>query len=168
MNLRKLRSTLLHLSIFSLPFAGFAQLQPIKADPRLPEIALIQKKKDQENYAIAMDMAKNKAWPLEIQGKEGRVAKLVGVDAFGFPMYFETLSNVNAASTIGTSNLWTGGSTGLNLTGNNPLLKDKLALWDGGGVNSTHVELVGRVTAKDAQGSADGHATHVAGTMMVN
>ena len=168
MNLRKLRSTLLHLSIFSLPFAGFAQLQPIKADPRLPEIALIQKKKDQENYAIAMDMAKNKAWPLEIQGKEGRVAKLVGVDAFGFPMYFETLSNVNAASTIGTSNLWTGGSTGLNLTGNNPLLKNKLALWDGGGVNSTHVELVGRVTAKDAQGSADGHATHVAGTMMAS
>jgi hypothetical protein len=147
---------------------AIAQQQPIQADSRLPEIASIQKKKDQENYAIAMNLAKQKDWPVEIAGKEGRIAKLVGVDAFGFPMYFETLSNVNAAATIGTNNLWTGGSTGLNLTGNNPLLKDKLALWDGGGVNSTHVELVGRITAKDAQGSADGHATHVAGTMMAS
>ncbi|MCE2833959.1 MAG: hypothetical protein LW694_06230, partial [Chitinophagaceae bacterium] len=104
MNLRKLRSPFICLSIFAIPFTGFAQLQPIKADPRLPEIASIQKRKDQENYAIAMDLAKQKQWPLEIPGKEGRVAKLVGVDAFGFPMYFETLSNVNAAATIGTNN----------------------------------------------------------------
>jgi len=168
MNLRKLRSPLVLLTIFIAPVTGFAQVQPIKADPRLPEIASIQKKKDQENYAIAMNLAKQKQWPLEISGKEGRVAKLVGVDAFGFPMYFETLSNVNAAATIGTSNLWTGGSTGLNLTGNNPALKNKLALWDGGGVNASHVELVGRITAGDTQGSEDGHATHVAGTMIAS
>ena len=168
MNFRLLQTQLLRLTVMLCPLTGMTQDQLIKADPRLPEIAAIQKRKDQENYAIAMDLAKQKQWPLEIPGKEGRVAKLVGVDAFGFPMYFETLSNVNAAATIGTNNLWTGGSSGLNLTGNNPLLKDKLALWDGGGVNSTHVELVGRVTGKDAQGSADGHATHVAGTMMAS
>lgn len=168
MNLRNLRSPLTSLIILIAPFTGFAQDQPIKADPRLPEIAAIQQKKDQENYAITMNLAKQKQWPLEIPGKEGRVAKLVGVDAFGFPMYFETLSNVNAAATIGTNNLWTGGSTGLNLTGSSPALKNKLALWDGGGVNANHVELIGRITAKDAQGSEDGHATHVAGTMIAS
>ena len=168
MNLRKLRSPLTSLIIFLAPFTGIAQDQLVKADPRLPEIAAIQKKKDQENFAITMNLAKQKQWPLEIPGKEGRVAKLVGVDAFGFPMYFETLSNVNAATTIGTNNLWTGGSTGLNLTGSSAALKNKLALWDGGGVNTNHVELIGRVTARDAQSSEDGHATHVAGTMMAS
>jgi hypothetical protein len=168
MNLRNLQVRLSILSALLAPLAGIGQDQPVRADDRLPEIASIQKRKDQENYAIAMNLAKEKQWPTEIRGKEGRMAKLVGVDAYGFPMYFETFSNVNAAATIGTNNLWTGGSTGLNLTGNMAILKDKLALWDGGGVNSTHVELTGRITAKDAQGSADGHATHVAGTMMAS
>jgi hypothetical protein len=168
MNLRILQARLSILAALFAPLAGSGQDQPVRADERLPEIAAIQKRKDQENYAIAMNLAKEKQWPTEIRGKEGRVAKLVGVDAYGFPMYFETYSNVNAAATIGTNNLWTGGSTGLNLTGNMAILKDKLALWDGGGVNSTHVELTGRITAKDAQGSADGHATHVAGTMIAS
>ena len=144
------------------------QDNPAAAIDKLQEIAVIQKSKDIENYSQAVRMAGEKNWPMAIKGKEGRIATLVGVDAAGFPVYFESFSNVNAAATIGTNKLWVGGSSGLNLSGNTPLLKDKLGIWDGGGVNSTHQELVGRVTAKDGASSADGHATHVAGTMIAS
>lgn len=144
------------------------QDKPAAAIDKLQEIAAIQKSKDIENYSQAVRMAKEKNWPMAIKGKEGRIATLVGVDATGFPVYYESFSNVNAAATIGTNKLWVGGSSGLNLSGNTPLLKDKLGIWDGGGINSTHQELVGRITAKDGASSADGHATHVAGTMIAS
>lgn len=166
MNLRNYSFKLLaFLTIF---FSGdiFSQDKKTPSALRLSEIASIQKRKDAETVERVLKLAKEKNWALTIKGKNGNVAQLVGIDEKGYPLYVETSVTLDAAATIGTNKLWDGGSTGLNVTGSNAFLKDKVALWDGGGVYNLHQELVGRVVAKDAQTGSDGHATHVAGIMM--
>lgn len=79
----------------------------------------------------------------------------------GHPLVMAT-ANLTAAKTVSTDKVWPGGSMGLNLTGNGITL----AIWDGGKVRSTHQEFGGRVTQKDGASSLNGHATHVAGTMV--
>lgn len=143
-----------------------AQVKQTPVQYQFAEIAAIQKQKDQTNMELTLKLAAQKKWPYTMKGTDGRMALLAGVDEWGYPIYTESESNLVAATTIGTNQLWTGGGLGLNLTGANTLLKDKVAIWDGGGVNATHQELTGRIVPKDAQSSADGHATHVAGTMI--
>lgn len=98
--------------------------------------------------------------------RNGSVARLEGVDAAGFPIYTTTLNNINSAATIGTSQLWQGGSTGLNLSGSSANIKGKLGIWDDGRVRSTHVEFVNRILQKGTSTTNGEHATHVAGTMI--
>jgi len=135
------------------------ELEKISSDQRLQETQRFEK---------AMNLAAQKGWRLTITDDKGNVARLVGVDDKGFPMYVGTQSNVVAASTIGTNKLWTGGSSGLNLDGSSPLLTNKLALWDGGLINKSHVELIGRITQKDNPNTEDNHATHVTGTLVAS
>jgi len=85
--------------------------------------------------------------------------------ANGRPRYYTT-TNLFAAQTVGTDQLWPGGSTGLDLTGVN--LPGELALWDSGYVMGTHQELVGRVFQQDAPTYVGYHATHVAGTLVAS
>ena len=145
-----------------------AQDRPGKAPEYVARVAEQQRLRDEENYARALNLAKQKNWPMTIRGREDRLAVLVGVDDTGTPMYVETQSNVNAAATIGTNKLWTGGSSGLNLTGNIAALKNRLGIWDGGGINLTHVEFGNRITMKDNNPTESGHATHVAGTLIAS
>lgn len=109
-----------------------------------------------------------KGWPLAIKGKNGQVALLTDIDLRGYPVYVSTNNNITSAGTIKTNLLWTGGSTGLNLNGSSANVSSKLALWDGGRVRSTHLELAGRITQKDNPSALSDHATHVAGTMMAS
>jgi hypothetical protein len=134
----------------------------------LEKIAASQQHIENERYERAMKLAVQKGWSLNIKDDKGNTAKLVGVDDKGFPMYVETQSNLVAASTIGTNKLWSGGSSGLNLNGSNVLLLNKLGIWDGGQINQTHVEFGNRITPKDNANSVDGHATHVAGTLIAS
>ena len=143
-----------------------AQEKPGASPEHIARVAEMQRKRDEENYARALNLAKQKNWPLTIRGREDRLAVLVGVDDKGIPMYVETQSNVNAAATIGTNKLWIGGSSGLNLSGNISALKNRLGIWDGGGINLAHVEFSNRITMKDNNPTESGHATHVAGTLM--
>lgn len=122
--------------------------------------------KERSEYTKAMSLAKQRNWPLSIRSKSGRLATLVGVDAFNFPKYFVTENNSIAAATTRTNQLWAGGASGLNLSGNAANLKNKIGIWDGGTVLLNHVELTGRVTQKDNPSTTDNHATHVAGTMI--
>lgn len=110
-------------------------------------------------------LAKEKGWDTLIKGKKGYVASLARVDAFGMPLYLATDNNTTSAATIGTDKLWPGGTTGLNLSGSSANMKGKLAIWDGGNLRSTHIELTGRVNQKDNAEISD-HSTHVAGTMI--
>ncbi len=119
------------------------------------------------NYAKALSLAKKNGWPLTITTKEKRIGVLVGVDDFNLPKYYITNNNTIAAATTRANQLWPGGSTGLNLSGSTPALKNKLAIWDGGAVLATHVEFNGgRVTQKDNPSGTSDHSTHVAGTMI--
>lgn len=81
----------------------------------------------------------------------------------GRPRYYQT-TNLFAARSVGTDNLWPGGATGLNLDGTN--LAGELAVWDAGQVRLTHREFGGRVVQNDNAAVINYHATHVAGTLV--
>ena len=123
-------------------------------------------KKYKTNYQKALTMAKLKGWAIESDLGNGRIMRLQGIDETGEPVYLMTESNANAAATTRTNQLYTGGSLGLSLNGNSDAVKNRLGIWDGGGVFGTHVELANRVTQQDNVSSTDVHATHVAGTMI--
>ena len=76
-------------------------------------------------------LSRQNNWPLLISLKNGNKAVLYGIDPGGRPLYVATNDNIISAATIGTNQLWPGGSTGLNLSGSSPGLKGKLAVWDG-------------------------------------
>lgn len=122
--------------------------------------------RERSDYTKALSLAKQRNWPLTINGRNGARATLVGVDAFNFPKYYITHNNSIAAATTRTNQLWPGGATGLNLSGSSANMKNKIGIWDGGFVLGTHVELTGRITQKDNPSTTDNHATHVAGTMI--
>jgi hypothetical protein len=111
-------------------------------------------------------LAKLNGWPLTKTFKNGGHAVLTGINSKGFPLYVTTNNNIISAATIGTSQLWPGGSTGLNLNGSTAALKSKIAIWDGGRVLATHEELTGRVLQKDNPSALSDHSTHVSGTLI--
>ncbi|MHA4810872.1 S8 family serine peptidase [Flavitalea flava] len=122
--------------------------------------------KEADLHRILLTTAKQKGWPLILHNKTGRMAYLMAVDAKGFPLYTSTTENIISAATIGTTQLWPGGNTGLNLNGSSSNMTGRLAVWDEGLVRPTHVELVGRVTQQDGSTEISDHSTHVAGTMI--
>lgn len=134
----------------------------------LRKAAIEQAAKEKKQYEELQALARKKGWEMVIKGRDGNVGILVGVDPFGLPQYLITESNIGAAATIGTSSLWPGGSSGLNLNGSSNAVKNKLAVWDGGRVRATHVELTGRVVQRDGSSTNSDHATHVAGTMIAS
>src|SRR5579862_3745244 len=116
-------------------------------------------------YARALQIAKQKGWFVRKNTLRGGVVALIGVDKGGNPKYVGTFDNIIAAATTGTNQLWPGGSSGLGLSGNSPAVKGKMAIWDGGHALTTHVELVGRISVKD-NGAVSEHATHTTGTLI--
>ncbi|MFH1313448.1 MAG: S8 family serine peptidase, partial [Candidatus Eisenbacteria bacterium] len=91
-------------------------------------------------------------------------AQLMYINERGLPVVY-ILENINAARTISTDDVWPGGSGGFSLTGSGTTLGE-LAVWDGGGVLTTHQEFTGRVTQMDSPSGTHYHSTHVAGTMI--
>ncbi|MBC5994255.1 Ig-like domain-containing protein [Pontibacter cellulosilyticus] len=120
------------------------------------------------NKQRALELAKQKNWPVRQVSKTGQVLSLEGVDSNGFPVYYATDNNTRAAASVKADQLWAGGSTGLNLSGSNPALSGKLGVWDGGLIRGTHQELTGRMVNRDNATTISGHATHVAGTMVAS
>lgn len=119
------------------------------------------------NRTKAMSLAKEKGWPLTLKDRHNNTGLLVGVDITGHPVYLITENNVISAATIGASQLWDGGASGLNLFGSSNAVKGKIAIWDGGSIRNTHVEFANRALQKDANPLAlNDHSTHVAGTMV--
>jgi hypothetical protein len=122
----------------------------------------------QEMSSRLARLAKQRGWPLSITLKRGNQAVLYGLSPKGLPLYVSTNDNIISAATIGTNQLWPGGSTGLNLTGSTPAMKGKIALWDGGRVLGTHQELAGRVVQVDNSPILSDHSTHVSGTLIAS
>ncbi|MBW8049415.1 MAG: S8 family serine peptidase [Cytophagales bacterium] len=80
----------------------------------------------------------------------------------GAPIYNIT-NNLNAAKTVSTNKVWTGGGAGLDLDGT----QIYIGQWDGGHPNDNNPELSGNIIHKDCSiCTYSTHATHVAGTMI--
>ncbi len=89
------------------------------------------------------------------------LVRLMGFSDRGEPIYYQTY-NLNAAKTINTNRLWSGGGSELHLNGEGI----RLNVWDGGSIRHTHQEFGDRTTQMDEPPYMVGHATHVAGTMV--
>ncbi len=143
------------------------QAQQTTNKEALQRLALEYKQKSINSHLKTDSLAKANHWRNTMKDKNGGFAKLVGTRN-NRPRYYSTFNNIDAAATVGTSPLWPGGSTGFSLNGSTPIMKNKLAIWDGGRVLDTHIELVGRIFRMDSStynGGSD-HATHVTGTMI--
>jgi hypothetical protein len=159
--LRKLMLTALLMQVIVISVFSQKQNEAV-----LQKASLAYSKEFQENFALAIKMAKEKGWQTSFVTRNGDIAFLVGVNPDGSPVYYATESNVTAAATIGANQLWSGGTSGLNLSGGSNNVKDKLGIWDGGKVLASHQELIGSVTQMDGASTNSDHATHVTGTMM--
>jgi hypothetical protein len=132
----------------------------------LRAFSLRSEARNQEMNARLLRLAKLKGWPLSISLKNGKRAYLFGLGIKGLPYYVSTNDNIISAATIGTTQVWPGGSAGLGLNGSTAALKSKIAIWDEGRVLATHQELTGRVLQKDHPLALSDHSTHVTGTMI--
>jgi serine protease AprX len=101
--------------------------------------------------------------------KNGSVYFLKDIDAEGNPIYINT-KNKDSGILIKADQLYTGGTLGVNITGQNMVA----GVWDGGQVRATHELLSGKVAMQAGQtldGSAsnfkgNNHQTHVTGTIV--
>lgn len=122
------------------------------------EIEWNQMRERAENFAIEHDV------PLRFELEDGTTYQLVDV-VDGQPVFFQTY-NLGAAHTTRANELWDGGSLGLDVSGEG---YDKIGIWDGGRVRTTHLEFnntgSARVVQMDGAGGFNDHATHVAGTI---
>jgi trimeric autotransporter adhesin len=121
----------------------------------------IQKTGKKAAAAIAIE----KGWIIEKQLKDGGKVEIIKLSPGGIPQYYIT-DNIDAAISSGTHELWTGGSTGLDLSGNGFIIGE----WDGGRVRQLHQEFNNgsgsRITLGDGLITLSDHSTHVAGTLI--
>jgi len=117
-----------------------------------------------EKEAVAATAPIRLHLPMREEAVDGTVSELVAINR-GMPMYHVT-HNLNAADTISTDEVWSGGTSGLALSGSGVTL----GMWDAAAVTAGHVEFLeggsSRVEQKDAPPGTHYHATGVAGTMI--
>jgi hypothetical protein len=151
-----------YMCAFVLLFSMTASAQDQHQTETLKRLARDYSMRFMEEKAIAIRFADSVGIPWRQENEDGSITELMRLKN-GMPMYYIT-HNANGASVINTSNVYPGGSDGLNLTGTG----QTLGIWDGGKVRDTHQELAGRVVQKDGATSLSDHATHVAGTMIAS
>jgi len=111
----------------------------------------------------ALEMAAVYGWEEFIYYPDGGISELMRVSETGEPIYYTT-DNREGGITTRANLVHTGGSSGLDLNGENMTI----GIWDGGGVRTSHELMTPRVTQVDGASGTSGHATHVAGTMIGN
>ncbi len=165
-----------HRQVSALLLAGLLCLTgivPAAAADR-PETRVVELKKLSETFAAELaarrtplyyDLLASVNPPQQKLNASPNIA-LMFINKRSHPVYY-IVNNINAARTISTDDIWLGGSSGFDLTGSATTLGE-LAIWDGGGVRTSHVEFGGRVTQMDSPGGTHFHATHVAGTMVAS
>jgi len=107
------------------------------------------------------DMLADNSAPQKTLNEDPNI-ELMYIDDNGRPVYYTT-NNLNAARTIRTVSAWS--EYGLSGSGTPA---GRLAVWDAGGVLTTHQEFGGRVVQADSPGGTHFHSTHVAGTMVAS
>lgn len=147
------------------PLAQYSEQQKIQ------QVSLQKSLTDAEqvNYQQALTVARRLNRPIIEQHPDGTTTILSGITERGELLYKRTFSTTQAGITTRTNSFYSGGSLGLSLSGST--LTNKLGIWDGGRVRSTHVEFrnssgASRVTQIDSSSSLNAHSTHVAGIMI--
>ena len=133
-------------------------LQQTKVE-KLQERAAFYKKQSLKEKKDAIKLARRKGWIIRKEFDNGKIMELQRVEN-GKPIYYITY-NLDAAKTISTNEVWSGGDAGLNLSGAGLTA----GIWDGGGVRTSHQEFEGRVSQADGASTLSDHATHVSGTV---
>ena len=118
------------------------------------------------NFSKAVLVAKQNGWPIRYTSRNQNNAKLIGVDAKGWPKYYIGFADPVAAITISANKVWPGAASNLNLSGSDNTMLNKLGVWDEGSPKLTHKEFAGRITQKDKSTDTVDHSTHVAGIVM--
>ncbi|MEX0997747.1 MAG: S8 family serine peptidase [Flavobacteriaceae bacterium] len=121
----------------------------------------VQVESDYENQRQrALEQATVNGWLETYEFEEAGVGFLIDV-IDGQPIYYETM-NRTAGITARADRVYTGGSAGLDLNGENMLV----GVWDGGLVREGHQLLEGRADHIDSETQLSSHATHVTGTVI--
>jgi serine protease AprX len=160
----KLKMSLVALLVASVVSAQTPeQRQEIIKNYNLEALQQLSEKFDaenKENYALALKLAEEKGWALEITDN-GQTGYLVGVHDNGDPIY-RTTYNSGAAVTSRVNRINTGGALGLNLNGQNMFV----GVWDQNIPMIGHNDFGGRVQILDgATTQTSLHSTHVVGTV---
>ncbi|MES2731843.1 MAG: S8 family serine peptidase [Bacteroidota bacterium] len=143
------------------------QLPSLTNQKELKQLQIQAKTAYQISYSKAMKLARQQGWIIRKTTADGRTIALQGLNEWGMPVYYTTYNNSFAAATTRTNQLYTGGTLGLNLSGNSLSVSTKLGVWDDGSPRITHQELANRVTQMDGVTSdTHEHSTHVSGTLI--
>ena len=160
----KILSPVIYLFLSLLLFTQI-QAQTSTNVKRLNELAIEFSEAWDSSQELVKQYALDNNIPIRQELEDGTIMELVDVRD-GKPVFYMT-DNVGAAQTTRAFELWEGGSSGLELTGEG---YDQLGEWDGGSVRRSHQEFTdqgtSRVTQMDGNSSTSYHATHVAGTMV--
>ncbi len=154
---RRFVSCLLLLWV-TLIFVPFVRAQEETNVPALASLAA------RASVRAAFEKREAEAWarqhglPVRRKLPNGATIEIMAVRN-GVPVYYVTYG-LEAADSLSADELWPGGSTGLNLTGAGVTL----GIWDGGSVDPSHPEFLGRLRIRDGAEPHD-HATHVGGIM---
>ena len=153
------------LSVFGVLYAQTdLQRQEIKVNYDLEKLSILESEmteKQNLNYQRAYEMADLLGWKKIIQSPNGGLAKLVGVNLNGKPLYVTT-TNREGGITTRANKLHTGGGNGLDLNGEDMIV----GMWEVGDANLNHPLLEDRVIQIDNTSGISDHATHVAGTII--
>jgi len=114
-----------------------------------------------ESKRTAEEFAEKNKLPLSYRDINGTFHELQYINDDGMPMYYIS-DNAEAAKTISTSEVQSGGRSNLDLDGSGIMLR----VWDAGAVRISHQEFDNRVILGDDDTVYNYHATHVAGTMI--
>jgi hypothetical protein len=129
--------------------------------PQLQELARSLQARDAEDRRRVRAVARQLGIAEKRRLPNGRLLELQRIAPGIGPVFYVT-NNVDAADTVSTDEVWSGGSAGLDLDGSGFSLGE----WDGGAVDATHTDLAGRVTQVDGVTDVSEHSTHVAGTLI--
>ncbi|WP_132065815.1 S8 family serine peptidase, partial [Aquimarina spinulae] len=134
----------------------------IKKQTNLQALQRIVDRSNNVNNANKAKIANQKV-PLAKTTSDGRLGVFYSFNEKGEAIYAYD-DNVDAAASGRTNKIWTGGSSGLNLTGSGI----EIGVWESGYARPTHQEFGGRASNGGDGGSVTSHGTHTGGTLIAS
>ncbi len=149
---------------FCLGFFSFGRSEPVTNKEALRDLSKeFTERLQKRRTSLYYELLQSQSPAQKILNADPNI-RLMYIGDQGRPVYYVN-NNLNAARTVSTDDVWSSSGGIFSLDGAGTTL-GKLAVWEGTGVRTTHVEFGGRVTQMDLPAATDNHATHVAGTLI--